>query len=105
MCRLFLCDHFFDIGLFCLPSHRDSIGTLCAAQQLQTPFFWSDLKMRKNLVALTMMSAFVASGCTTVIDPFPARVVVHDPSPTRVVITNDGGGRHCPPGQAKKGRC
>lgn len=49
----------------------------------------------KNLVALIMMSAFVASGCTTIIDPVPARVV----------ITNDGGGKHCPPGQAKKGRC
>lgn len=59
----------------------------------------------KNLVALIMMSAFTASGCTTVIDPFPARVVVHEPHPSHVVITNDGGGRHCPPGQAKKGRC
>lgn len=61
--------------------------------------------MKKTLVALTMMSALAASGCTTIIDPFPGRVIVHEPPPARVVITNDGGGTHCPPGQAKKGRC
>jgi hypothetical protein len=45
----------------------------------------------KKLATLIMMSAFLASGCTTIIDSFPKVEV--------------GSGKHCPPGQAKKGRC
>lgn len=45
----------------------------------------------KKFTTFTMMSAFPASGCTTIIDPF-----------LKVEV---GSGKHCPPDQAKKGRC
>jgi hypothetical protein len=45
----------------------------------------------KKFTALIMMSVFLASGCTTIIDPYP-----------KVEIRS---GKHCPPGLAKQGRC
>lgn len=49
----------------------------------------------KNIIALIATMTIGLSGC----------VVVPDiPSP-QVVITGGNSGYHCPPGQAKKGRC
>ncbi|SNS64067.1 hypothetical protein SAMN06265795_104248 [Noviherbaspirillum humi] len=47
-----------------------------------------------KLISISLLSVFILAGC----------VVVPDVPVTRVVV-QDGGPVHCPPGQAKKGRC
>lgn len=54
--------------------------------------------MKKLLVLLA--SAALVSGCAVYT---PSGAVVVDPQP--VVVKQGGGGRFCPPGQAKKGNC
>lgn len=50
----------------------------------------------KKVFAVVAITSFFLSGCVVVPDLPVARVVVTD---------GDGGPHHCPPGQAKKGRC
>lgn len=49
----------------------------------------------KSLLLVIVAASFGLSGCV-VVPEYPA---------AQVVITGGGGGYHCPPGQAKKGRC
>lgn len=49
----------------------------------------------KSLYLVIVAAAVGLSGCV-VVPEYPA---------AQVIITGGGGGYHCPPGQAKKGRC
>lgn len=57
-------------------------------------------------VVTLAITAFAIAGCTvtppSVRVASPAPIVVVEPAP---VVVSPGHGGHCPPGQAKKGRC
>ena len=55
----------------------------------------------RRLVALLLACSWLAA-CTAQVRP-PS--VEWRPAPVKVVIGESGGGKFCPPGQAKKGRC
>lgn len=49
----------------------------------------------KKILAMLLTPVVLLTGC----------VVVSEVPATRVIVTDGGGPPHCPPGQAKKGRC
>jgi len=51
---------------------------------------------KKFLLAPVIAAAVALVGCTV-----SARI----PPPIEIKVDGGGGGQHCPPGQAKKGRC
>lgn len=50
--------------------------------------------MKLKYVLLPLVASIVLAGC---------QVTARIPPPIEIKV--DGGGGHCPPGQAKKGRC